>query len=112
MRDAVLHSGSGSRGVGRPDQHEFPADAIVFSLANDDQRADATGADLQRRAQKRHPAAGSSDRSQDRRAPGYASDSAFATTFRRILGHSRVRYRSLHRGGLGSLDQAFTTLAV
>lgn len=29
---------------------------------------------------------------------GYASDSAFAATFRRILGQSPARYRSLHRG--------------
>lgn len=28
---------------------------------------------------------------------GYASDSAFAASFRRILGHSPARYRSLHR---------------
>lgn len=29
---------------------------------------------------------------------GYASDSAFAASFRRILGHSPARYRTLHRG--------------
>lgn len=29
---------------------------------------------------------------------GYASDSAFAASFRRILGHSPARYRDLHRG--------------